>query len=204
MEIVLGLDGCLHRTQLNLALLGDRRDTGGQAAAQGNQHILDRRDAVVLRGERKRMVDVIGERRLVLLLLAEPVEGVHARAAVRAAHPGNCCAPLELCDLGCRRPRRSRTPSRASTLTPLSTGVCVVVMKLLHSLVISGSGPQREAVPQCSTGRLVRTWGTCLNFRGFSWSRRAANTVSWSATVWPRRCRSAAAAQICSTVPVGA
>jgi hypothetical protein len=59
VQIMLGLDGCLHRTQLNLSLLGDRRDAGGKAAAQGDQHVLDRRDAVVLRGERERMVDVM-------------------------------------------------------------------------------------------------------------------------------------------------
>ena len=59
---MVGLDGRLHRAQLNLSLLGDRRDTGGQAAAQGDQHVLDGGDAVVLRGERQRMVGVIGER----------------------------------------------------------------------------------------------------------------------------------------------
>ena len=77
MEILVGLDGCLHRAQLNLAMLGDRGDASRQAAAQRDQHILDRGDAVVLRGERERMVDVMGERRLVMLLLAESVESVH-------------------------------------------------------------------------------------------------------------------------------
>ena len=100
MEILVGLDGCLHRAQLNLAMLGDRGDARRQAAAQRDQHVLHRRDAVVLRGERERMVDVISERRLVMLLLAEPVESVHGRAAVGAADPGNRCTPLELGDLG--------------------------------------------------------------------------------------------------------
>ena len=72
MYILVGLDGRLHRPQLNLAMLGDRRDTGGKAAAQGNQHILDRRDAVVLRGERERMVGIMSKGRLVLLLRRNP------------------------------------------------------------------------------------------------------------------------------------
>ena len=81
-------------------MLGDRGDARRQAAAQRDQHILHRGDAVVLRGERERMVDVMGERRLVMLLLAKPVESVHGRAAVCAVDPRNRCAPLELGDLG--------------------------------------------------------------------------------------------------------
>ena len=76
MQVVLSLDSRLHGMQRNVALLGDRRDAGGQAAAEGNQYILDGGSAVVFCGERQRMIDVIGELRLVLLRLAEAVERV--------------------------------------------------------------------------------------------------------------------------------
>src|SRR5215472_10227409 len=45
------------------------------------------------------MVDVIAERRVVLLLLAEAIERLYVRTAVRAVDPGNRGTPLELRDL---------------------------------------------------------------------------------------------------------
>jgi hypothetical protein len=41
----------LHRAQLDAALLRHRGNARGQAAAQGHQHVLDRGDSLVLRGE---------------------------------------------------------------------------------------------------------------------------------------------------------
>jgi hypothetical protein len=76
VQVVFGLGSCAHRPQLDVALLGDRCDTGGPAAAEGDQHVFDRGGAVVFGGEGPRMIDVIGELRLVLLRLAEAVERV--------------------------------------------------------------------------------------------------------------------------------
>src|SRR5215470_11676307 len=45
------------------------------------------------------MVDVVAERRVVLLLVAEAVERLDIRAAVRAVDPGHRGTPLELRDL---------------------------------------------------------------------------------------------------------
>jgi hypothetical protein len=59
------------RRSLDRPLLGDGGDACGQAAAEGDQDILHRRDTVVLRGELQRVVDVVAERRVVLLLVAE-------------------------------------------------------------------------------------------------------------------------------------
>ena len=47
----------------------------------------------------QRVVDVIAEPRVMLLLLAEAVERLHVRTAVRAVHPGHRRPPLELGDL---------------------------------------------------------------------------------------------------------
>jgi len=66
--------------------------------AEGNQHVLDRGNAVVFCGERQRMIDVMGELRFVLLFLAEPVERVDGGPAVGAIDPGHRCPPLELSD----------------------------------------------------------------------------------------------------------
>ena len=45
------------------------------------------------------MVDVVAERGVVLLLVAEAVERLDIRAAVRAVDPGHRGTPLELRDL---------------------------------------------------------------------------------------------------------
>ena len=76
MQVHLRRDAGLHRAQLDPPLLGHRRDACGQAAAERDQHILHRRDPVVLRGELQRVVDVERERRPVPLLLAEAEERV--------------------------------------------------------------------------------------------------------------------------------
>ena len=81
------LDRGRHRAQLDLTLLGDGGDTGGEAAGQRDEHVLDRRGAVVLGGEALGMVGVERERRAVLMVLAEAGEPVDGRAAVRAVHP---------------------------------------------------------------------------------------------------------------------
>src|SRR5262249_22138346 len=88
-----------HRPQLDRPLLGDGGHACGQAAAEGDQHNLHRRDTLVLRGELQRMVDVVAEPRVVLLLVAEAVERLNIRAAVRAVDPRHRRTPLELRDL---------------------------------------------------------------------------------------------------------
>ena len=111
--------------QLDVAVLGDGRHAGGQAAGQADEHVLDRRRAVVLGGEELGMVDVEGVRRAVALLVAEAEEALDVRVAVRAVHPLARRSPHELRGLGRRRSSASRAPSSASTLTPLLTGVSV-------------------------------------------------------------------------------
>src|SRR5205823_12124981 len=87
VQVHLGGEGGPHRPQLDRPLLGDGGHASGQAAAEGDQDILHRRDTVVLRGELQRMVDVVAERRVVVLLVAEAVERLDIRAAVCAVDP---------------------------------------------------------------------------------------------------------------------
>jgi hypothetical protein len=51
--------GCGDRPDLDAPMLGDRRDAGGQAADQADQHDLHRRGALVLRGEAFGVIDVV-------------------------------------------------------------------------------------------------------------------------------------------------
>ena len=53
-----------------------RRAAAAGTGRGGDQHVFDRGGAVVFGGEGQRMIDVIGELRLVLLRLAEAVERV--------------------------------------------------------------------------------------------------------------------------------
>src|SRR5262245_65425963 len=99
VQVHLGGGGGPHRPQLDRPLLGDGGHACGQAAAEGDQHNLHRRDTLVLRGELQRMVDVVAEPRVVLLLVAEAVERLNIRAAVRAVDPGHRGTPLEMRDL---------------------------------------------------------------------------------------------------------
>ena len=72
----------------------------GEAAAQRDQHVLHGRDAVVLRGELQRVVDVEHERLPVLLLVPEAVERLDVGLAVGAVDRRHRRPPLELGDLG--------------------------------------------------------------------------------------------------------
>ena len=114
--------------QLDLAVLGDRGDAGGQAAGQADEHVLDRRRAVVLGGEDLGMVDVERVPGAVALLLAEAEEALDVGVAVRAVLPLARGSPLELARPRAPRSSASRAPSSASTLTPLLTGVSVAVI----------------------------------------------------------------------------
>ena len=73
-DVVVALDRRLDRAQLDAAVLRDRRHARGQAARQPDEQVLDRRDAVVLRGEDLGVVGVERRLRLVALLLAETEE----------------------------------------------------------------------------------------------------------------------------------
>ena len=73
--------------QLDLAVLGDRGDAGGQAAGQTDEHVLDRGGAVVLGSEDLGVIDVERVLGAVVLLLAEPEEVLDTRRAVRAVQP---------------------------------------------------------------------------------------------------------------------
>ena len=92
----------LDRAQLDAAILRDRGDAGRQAAREADEHVLDRRDAVILRREDLRMIGLERGLGLVLLLLAEPEEALDVRLAVRAVLPLAGRPPREL-----RRLRRA-------------------------------------------------------------------------------------------------
>lgn len=58
------------RTQLNVAVLGDRGDSSGQTTRQPNQDVLDRRSTFVLGGENLGVVGIEGKYFLVMLFLS--------------------------------------------------------------------------------------------------------------------------------------
>ena len=101
-EIHVAFDGGRDRAQLDVAMLRDRGDAGGQAARQADQHIFDRRGAFVLGGEHLRMVGIELEGRLAVLFLAQSVEAFDGRVAVGAVLPFAGRAPLELRGLRAR------------------------------------------------------------------------------------------------------
>src|SRR5262245_38184317 len=70
-QIHRSLDGRRDLAELNPAMLGNRGYAGGEAASQGDEHELNRRRALILRGEDLRVVGLEAERCLVLLLAAE-------------------------------------------------------------------------------------------------------------------------------------
>src|SRR5262249_44804557 len=81
--------------QLNIPVLGDRRDARGETARQPDQHILDGRRSLVLGGKDLRMVGIELEGGLAVLLLAQTVEALDSRMAVRAVFPFRGRTPLE-------------------------------------------------------------------------------------------------------------
>ena len=83
------------RPQLDLPVLGHRRDAGGQATRQADQDILDGRRAHVLRGEDLGMVGIELEGFLAALLLAQAEETLDRRVAVGAVLPFTGGAPFE-------------------------------------------------------------------------------------------------------------
>ena len=99
------------------------------------------------------MVGVEGEAGPMVLLLAESEEALDLRPAVGPVLPLAGCPPPEGGGLG-RSVSASRAPSRASTLTPLSTGVWIVVILLFSSLgwwfrsIVEGDG--RVQPSKCS------------------------------------------------------
>src|SRR5690606_31465999 len=103
LDVHAGFERRLHGAELNVPVLRDGRDAGGEARCERDEHVLDRRRAVVLGRENLRMVRVVAERGPVRLLRAEPEEAVHDGTAVRAANPFARRAPLEARRLGCFR-----------------------------------------------------------------------------------------------------
>ena len=92
LDVHLAFELRLDRPQLDAAILRDGGDAGGEAAREADEHVLDRRDAVVLRGEDLRD----GRRRtslgLVLLLLAEAEEALDRRSCC-ACRSATCRTP---------------------------------------------------------------------------------------------------------------
>ena len=75
------------RAQLNVAVLGNRGDTGGQATCQANQDVLDRRSTLVLGCKKFRVVSIEGKSFLVMLFLPQAVKTFHRRMTVSAILP---------------------------------------------------------------------------------------------------------------------
>ena len=119
----------LDRPQLDAAILRHRGDAGGQAAREADEHVLDRRDAVILGGEDLRMIGL--ERVSVLcccswprpkkpwtfVLLCVPFCHLQDARHVNFAASG---APFSA----------SRASSSAWTLTPLLTLAIAIVKPL--------------------------------------------------------------------------
>ena len=57
-DVHLTFEGCRDRAQLDLPVLGDGGDAGGEAAGQGDEHVLDGCRPVVLGGEDLRVIGV--------------------------------------------------------------------------------------------------------------------------------------------------
>ena len=75
-------------------MLGDRGDTGGQAAGQADQNEFDRSRTLVLGSEQFGVVGFEGESLVALLLFAEAEETVDTVLCVGAANPVAGCAPV--------------------------------------------------------------------------------------------------------------
>jgi hypothetical protein len=150
------------RAQLNAAILRDCRHTGGQAARETDQHVLDRRDGVILRGEDLRMIRAERRLGLVLLFLPEPEEALDFRLAVRAVLPLAGRPPREFRRLR-RAFRASRASSSAWTFTPLLTTV-VAIEELLVELWTLSSGWQKsyDTTPTTSRRRTRRGPPSCF------------------------------------------
>ena len=96
MDVHVAFDRRRDGAQLDVAVLGDRGDAGGEAARQPDKHVLDGRRAVIFGGENFRMIGVEGEGALVVLFLAEAVIAFDRGVAVRAVLPLASGAPFEL------------------------------------------------------------------------------------------------------------
>src|SRR5690606_11473326 len=94
------LERRLHRAKLDVAVLCDSCDSGGQATGEPREHDLHRRRTLVLGGKNFRVVGIEPERGAVLLLLAEAEEALYSGCAVRSVDPVTGCAPRELRRLG--------------------------------------------------------------------------------------------------------
>ena len=118
-DVHVALDGRGDRAQLDLAVLCDRGDAGGQATDQADEHELDRRGAMVFGGEALGVVGVELECGAVVLRPRPEKPSTVERLWV----PFTRCrsAPGELGRLG-GAVSASRASSRAALLTPLSIG----------------------------------------------------------------------------------
>ena len=91
-DVHLAFELRLDRAQLDAAILRDGGDAGGEAAREADEHVLDRRDALVLGREDLGMVGVEGRLGLVLLLLAEAEEALR-RPSCCACRSAICRTP---------------------------------------------------------------------------------------------------------------
>ena len=101
LDIHVAFERRRHRLQLDIAILRDRRDSGGQAAREADQDIFDRRGSQILGREALGVIGIERKRLLAPLLLAEAVEALHGRMAMGAVLPLTGGTPLELSSNGC-------------------------------------------------------------------------------------------------------
>src|ERR1700730_10871565 len=98
-NVHLAFDLRLDGPQLDAAILRHGGNAGGQTAREADEHVLDRGDPVILRGEDLRVIRLERALGLVLLLLPESEETFDVRLTVRAVLPLAGRPPRELCRL---------------------------------------------------------------------------------------------------------
>ena len=86
---------------MDIAVLGNRSDTSGQAAGQSDQYIFHRGSALVFSGKNLRVVCVKLEAGFVLLLFTQTEIALYLGAAMGAIYPVAGGTPLELRSLRC-------------------------------------------------------------------------------------------------------
>jgi hypothetical protein len=148
LQIHVALDRRFDRAQLNLPVLSDGRDAGGEAARQPDQDVLDGRRPLVCGGENFRVVGIEGERGLAPLLLPEAIKTLDRGVTMRSVFPFTGRAPFELGSHGSLRERFARRDQ------------CFDVHAIIHRT--SGIGHDRFPLFWLPRNKLERSQGGTL------------------------------------------